>query len=94
VKEIKSSSSHWQMEVSTGSIVVTFLILLFGLLFYWFQVRPEQKLNECIKSANESSSALWKTWDDNGDGKLESVKANKVMELNKEAKDRCIRRWK
>lgn len=75
------------------AIVVIFGLLLIG-LFYWFFIRPEQKLRECFLDANNSYQKSWKEWDENGDGKLSQHKANRLDKRLKENADRCVRIWK
>lgn len=75
-------------------IVIVLALIIIGGLFYWFQLRPEQKLNECLDKVNTSYNEIWKRWDEDGDGKLPGYQADDLTKLAKEAKDRCVKIWK
>ena len=78
-----------------NKLVLGFIILLvLGFLFYWFQVRSEQKLKECYEGANVSYHKTWDRWDEDGDGKLLRYQADRLNQTLKEEADRCARVWK
>ena len=75
-------------------IIGAVVLLLIGLWFYWFQIRREQKLKECVVNAEEVYSETWNSWDDDGDGELPAYKADDLAKYRKDNLDRCLRAWK
>ena len=79
--------------------ILILIIIFASSWFYWFQWRPEKKLNECLKTVRDEYHATWNNYcirlgKERDCRWLPSDTADYINKQRTEKQNRCVRIWK